>query len=503
MRIKPFVPIRSLLVLVTLFLTQAAWSAAPPDYYDLSDGESTQDSRFSIEELEELVAPIALYPDPLIAQLLPAATFADQIGVAARYLREHGSQARIDSQYWDVSVKALAHYPDLLFMMEARIDWTVALGQAYLNQPDDLMAAIQYLRQDAREAGNLISTPQQQVVVANGYIRILPAVPELIYVPVYDPQVVYVEPPPSAGFITFGLGFTIGAWLNRDCDWHGRRIYYHGWKGHGWVARSRHHVHTRNSIYVTGSNRVISTNRRLIERDNRQFRQQTRSDAAARRRTHPFRAWPPSERGRSPRVQPPGNKTAPDRHSRDPWRPTGHERFRDASPGETIAPGGEVRPRRPVPTTDRRHRREGNRPESGDGVTQQPGRRDRDRPGENRGLRGRDNRSPATPDSSRQPRTRVYRGVEEVDATSPSRMPGTAAGREGASRRDQGGSHPVSRQPGSGRTSGRDSSAPPHPRPATESRPPAPAGGRGEASSPGTVQPSSPHPAATGHRRGR
>ena len=239
---------------------------------------------FTLDELDDLVAPIALYPDPLIAQILPAATFIDQIDEAERYIDQYGQYARIDEQPWDVSVKAVAYYPDVLSMMDRKYDWTVALGQAFVNQPQDVMDAIQRLREDAREMGNLVSTSQQTVIIEeDGIIRIVPAQPEVIYVPVYDPVVVYVEPPPPTGFISFSIGFTIGAWLNRDCDWHRHRVFYHGWRGGGWISRARPHVQVRNSVYVNNTYTVVNVNRRVVQRDTVRYRRDIRLDSQYRR----------------------------------------------------------------------------------------------------------------------------------------------------------------------------------------------------------------------------
>src|ERR1700749_1908234 len=109
------------------------------------------------------------------------------------------------------------------------------------------MKSSQRLRAEARNAGALVTTPQQEVVVENEFIRIVPAQPKVIYVPQYDPQVVYVEQKsgPSTGTviaataIAFGTGLAIGAWLNRDWNWGGRGIYYHGWTGGGWIGINR------------------------------------------------------------------------------------------------------------------------------------------------------------------------------------------------------------------------------------------------------------------------
>ena len=237
---------------------------------------------YNMEELEDLVAPIALYPDPLVAQILPAATYVDQLDDAARFLATYGSHAPIDNQNWDVSVKAVAHYPKLLRMMVRKYNWTVALGQAFINQPDDLMYAMQLLRQDARDMGNLVSTPQQQVVVENGYISVIPATPEVIYIPAYNPRVVYVQRPSPRGFIQFSVGFTIGAWLNRDCDWRGGRVFYHGWHGRPWVDRARPHVQINNTIYINNVQNNVVINRTVMRHNNEHFRQQIRHDLVKR-----------------------------------------------------------------------------------------------------------------------------------------------------------------------------------------------------------------------------
>ena len=296
--------IQAALFALCLAAGQASW--ADDDLQPVEYG----DTLFTPEELDDLLAPIALYPDPLIAQILPAATFIDQIDEAARYVRQYGKSAQIDSQPWDVSVRAVAHYPDVLFMMDQKYDWTVSLGQAFVMQQQDVMDAIQRLRAEAEAAGNLTSTPQQQVVVEQEIIRIVPAEPEVIYVPVYDPMVVYVENPyPSYGFITFGIGFTIGAWLNRDCDWNRHSVYYHGWQGGGWVGRARPHIHDRNRVYINNNYRVINVNRRVEQHDTTRFRNEIRRDVES-RRERTGRPLPqggvqqPRERGVTQGVQP-------------------------------------------------------------------------------------------------------------------------------------------------------------------------------------------------------
>src|SRR5512144_1051935 len=271
----------ALLLVAILF---AANEARANDYLWVGNGAAVEysDYLFTAEELEDLLAPIALYPDPLIAQVLPAATFIDQIDEAERYVSMYGT-AGIDNQPWDVSVRALAYYPDVLAMMDSKYDWTVSLGQAYVNQPQDVMDAIQRLRQDARAMGSLVSTAQQTVIIEDGIIRIVPAQAEVIYVPVYDPGVVYVMPPPPYGFITFGIGFRIGVWLNRDCDWHRHRVYYHGWRGGGWVSRARPYVNPRRSVYINNRYSAINVNRRVVQHDTARYREDIRRNMEYRR----------------------------------------------------------------------------------------------------------------------------------------------------------------------------------------------------------------------------
>jgi hypothetical protein len=234
---------------------------------------------FSQGELDQLVAPIALYPDPLLAQLLPASTFTDQIQEAADY-----RNGRIDDQDWDISVRSIAHYPSVLSMMSTKIDWTTALGQAYIDQPDDIMDAIQRERQKAYDYGYLRSTSRQEVIVeSGGYIRIEPADASYIYVPRYDPDVVFVRRARTSestqNLISFGLGLLIGSWLNRDVDWDNHRVFYHGWNGEGWIGRSRSHV-TINNIYVNNTyvNQPIRLNRTVTTRDITPYRNDLRKN---------------------------------------------------------------------------------------------------------------------------------------------------------------------------------------------------------------------------------
>lgn len=230
---------------------------------------------FDADQLDNLLAPIALYPDPLLAQVLPAATFVDEVDSAARWLRAGNDKNKIDSQNWDVAVKAVAHYPSVTYKMADDLDWTAAVGQAYVEQSTDVMTSIQRLRARARSAGTLVSNAEQKVVVDGSYITIVPAQPQVIYVPTYNPQVVYVQQSsgPSTGTvvaataIAFGAGLAMGAWLNNDCDWHHGNVYYHGWTGGGWVGASRTYVNVNNNYYVNRSYTNVNVNRNVVNRN--------------------------------------------------------------------------------------------------------------------------------------------------------------------------------------------------------------------------------------------
>jgi hypothetical protein len=197
--------------------------------------------------------------------VLLAATFVDQVDEAARYVRANG-QNGVDDQDWDVAVRAVAHYPVVLDNLADKIDWTTSVGQAYAAQSTDVMTSVQRLRQMARSEGNLETTPEQEVVLEDDYIRIVPADPTFIYVPRYSPAVVYYHRPLSGLAITFGLGLAIGAWLNDDFDWRGHRVYYHGWSGGGWIARSRPRIRVATA-YVNPRYSSLSINRRVMDRN--------------------------------------------------------------------------------------------------------------------------------------------------------------------------------------------------------------------------------------------
>ena len=190
----PFVPLLALSLATASPLASVTAQVVVPPSSDVFDVE-----RFADNQLDNLVGPIALYPDALLAQVLVAATFPDQVEDAARWVREHGT-AGIDEQSWDVSVKSVAHYPSALNMMADKGDWTATLGRAYAYQSSDVMTAVQRMRRLADTQGNLVSTAQQQVVRESNQYVIVPAQPRVIYVPVYDPIVVYSRPIFTVGF---------------------------------------------------------------------------------------------------------------------------------------------------------------------------------------------------------------------------------------------------------------------------------------------------------------
>lgn len=197
---------------------------------------SGTDVRFTDEQLRNLVAPFALYPDPLLAQVLPASTYPVQVVLGARWLRAHPSpsEAAIDAMP-DVEpcVKALLHYPPVLFRMDESLDSLQSLGIAFLNQQPDVMKAIQELRLQAQIAGKLKDTPQQQVIAADNNVEIQPANPQIIYVPQYDQQTVYVPGDDSQEYL-FGAGFPLGIWLDNSLDWQNGWVAGGGGWHHGW-----------------------------------------------------------------------------------------------------------------------------------------------------------------------------------------------------------------------------------------------------------------------------
>ena len=207
----------------------------------------------SASELQGLVAPIALYPDALVAQILAASTFPDQVAVADYWLHQNRNltgkslMKTVDKQSWDTSVKALTEFPSVLDNMAKNLTWTSSLGEAYHNQPSEVMAAIQTLRAKAKAAGHLQSNSQITVEQQTPQtIVIQPANPQVVYVPIYDPATIYGTPyvipgytvgdVAAAGVIGFGAGVALGAlagggccgwgWNSWNCNWSGGAVVY-------------------------------------------------------------------------------------------------------------------------------------------------------------------------------------------------------------------------------------------------------------------------------------
>jgi hypothetical protein len=232
--------------------------APPPD----DQAPPTQWNALSPDQLNQLVAPIALYPDSLVAQVLAASTYPTQIVEADRFVQSQGgappdqiAQA-VNGQAWDPSVKALCAFPSVLANMDKNLEWTTNLGNAYYNQPQDVMNTVQGLRQQAYSAGHLQSSQQLAVTYAPGDIVIAPANPAVVYVPYYDPWAywgfrpyyAWYGPPAPVGWVGgfgfgFGIGIGVGLWGGYGWGW---GHWGFGWGphpylayGHGmWVSRS-------------------------------------------------------------------------------------------------------------------------------------------------------------------------------------------------------------------------------------------------------------------------
>lgn len=264
-----------------------------------------QTFQLSYAELDQLVAPIALYPDALVAQVLAAATYSPQVVEASRFVQHNygvppEQLARMaDSQPWDPSVKALTAFPSVLSSLDRNLEWTTRLGNAYYNQPQDVMGAVQRMRQRAYAAGTLRTSPQETVVYQPANIVIQPMNPVVVYVPIYNPWIVYgapvpvypayyVPPPPphlvaplvATAAVAFTVGVTVGAfvhygwgWEHWGCGWGPRpfiaynhvtyvsrsvTVVNHGYYGgydHSFAARS----YNQQTFYRANGNTVTRT----------------------------------------------------------------------------------------------------------------------------------------------------------------------------------------------------------------------------------------------------
>jgi hypothetical protein len=236
-----------------------ASQAAPSSY-------TGQGAPMSEQGLDSLVSPIALYPDALVAQILSASTFPDQVAVANNWLQQNQSltgsalMQAVNQQSWDPSVKALTQFPSVLNNMAQNLAWTSQLGEAYHNQQSEVMSAIQTLRHQAQATGNLKSTSEQTVTTqsqgSQQVIVIQPANPQIVYVPQYNPTVVYGTPYTAPGYSTgalvatgllsFGAGIAVGAMMSGgccgwgysswNCNWYHGGAYYGGHPYYGNAA---------------------------------------------------------------------------------------------------------------------------------------------------------------------------------------------------------------------------------------------------------------------------
>jgi len=280
---RPRLGKQSLVPLLFLALLLAAWPQNLLAYQDQDAQAPAQNAQAppyaqqTPEQLQQLVAPIALYPDSLVAQILAASTFPEQVVEADRWvqanpdLKGDALGQAVDQQPWDPSVKALAAFPAVLGNMDKNLSWASSLGDAYYNQQQDVMDAVQVMRRRAQEAGNLKTTPQQTVATQDSNISIEPASPDEVYIPAYNPWLVYGGPVmawpgwyPYPGiwfggpYLNFGLGFGIGwfggfgwGWGHWGFDWHNRYPMYN----HGRYYSGSRTFYNRSNAYRAGGGR--------------------------------------------------------------------------------------------------------------------------------------------------------------------------------------------------------------------------------------------------------
>jgi hypothetical protein len=278
---RPRMSDRSLVSLLSLALLFTTW---PQNLWANQDVQAQEQgapsppyTQQTPEQLQQLVAPIALYADSLLSQILAASTFPEQVAEADRWVQAHPDlngdalgQA-VDQQPWDPSVKALAAFPSVLGNMDKNLSWTSSLGDAYYNQQQDVMDAVQAMRRRAEAAGELKTTPQQTVTTQDSNISVEPADPDELYVPAYDPWVVYGDPVVAwpgwyqypgvwygGPYLSFGVGYGVGwfggygwGWHHWGCDWHNRTVIY----DHNRYFSRSDTFYNRNNYYRGGGER--------------------------------------------------------------------------------------------------------------------------------------------------------------------------------------------------------------------------------------------------------
>jgi len=239
------------LLAATLICSQLLYTFPPP-VFAVPETSSASSEEPTAAQLQQMVSPIALYPDTLVAQILAASTYPAQIVEAARWLDTRKGQSpsqiaqAVSQQPWDPSVKSLTAFPSVLDNLNNNLSWTSTLGDAYYNYPQAVLQAVQVMRKKAEQAGNLKTTPQQTVVQQGQTIIVQPANPQVIYVPEYNPTVVYGAPVAApagysgadlalTGILAFGAGIAVGALIadsdgwgsnNWNCNWHGGNVTY-------------------------------------------------------------------------------------------------------------------------------------------------------------------------------------------------------------------------------------------------------------------------------------
>src|SRR5271157_1561885 len=237
-------------------------------------------AKIPADQLDSLVAPIALYPDPLLSQTLVASTYPLEVVQLQQWLAQHKGlkdKALADAvkkQDWDPSIQGLAALPDVVKLLAENIKWTTDLGNAFLAQQNDVMDAVQRMRKKAKDAGNLKSTEQQKVetkvVESKQVIVVEQASPTVVYVPSYNPTVVYgapvyAYPPiayPPAGYYAAGMAISFGVGVAMGAMWSGGWGYNCGWGGNNNVTinNNNNFVNNSNRQNVSGGNRVNSGN---------------------------------------------------------------------------------------------------------------------------------------------------------------------------------------------------------------------------------------------------
>src|SRR4051812_46619781 len=257
-----------------------------------------QAAKIPPEQLDSLVAPLALYPDPLLAQILAASTYPLEIILLQQWLDKNKNlkdkelSDAVAKQSWDASVQALAPLPQVIKLLGDNIQWTTDLGNAFLAQQSDIMDAVQRMRKKAQEKGNLKSTEQQKVetkVIENKTVIVVePANPQVVYVPSYDPVVVwgapyYPYPPiyyPPAGYYAAGMAISFGVGVMMGAFWSG------GWGwGCGWGGNN---ININNNFNRNGSiNNINGGNRNNIGNGNRPSNQPGRAGSGNRASQQP------------------------------------------------------------------------------------------------------------------------------------------------------------------------------------------------------------------------